>query len=185
MQGTAASPYIAKGSLPTKCKFTWGRIEGLLRSGINLDINARPGTGTVAKHWRVPNYAARWAIRSFQPSAKPLRQTQNSKGKHPPIFFLSGKSWWRKASVHHVSQNCIVRLWGVLLKRRPKNEDLRPKTPWTKTKTLWTKTKTPWTKTKTLWTKTKTIQTKTKTLRTKTKTPWTKTKTPWTKTKTS
>ena len=60
---------------------------------------------------------------------------------------------------------------GVLLKRRPKNENLRPKTPWTKTKTLWTKTKTRWTKTKTPWTKTKT--------------PWTKRKTPWTKTKTS
>ena len=70
---------------------------------------------------------------------------------------------------------------GVLLKRRPKNEDLRPKTPWTKTKTLWTKTKTPWTKTKTLWTKKKTPWTKTKTLWTKTKTPWTKTKTLWTK----
>ena len=30
----------------------------------------------------------------------------------------------------------------MLLKRRPKHEDLRPKTPWTKTKTSWTKTKT-------------------------------------------
>ena len=64
----------------------------------------------------------------------------------------------------------------VLLKRRPKNEDLRLKTPWTKTKTPWTKTKTPWTKTKTPWTKMKTPWTKTKT-------PWTKTKTPLTKTK--
>ena len=70
----------------------------------------------------------------------------------------------------------------VLLKRRPKNEDLRPKTPWTKTKTLWTKTKTLWTKTKTPWTKTKTPWTKTKTLWTKTKTLWTKTKTPLTRT---
>ena len=56
----------------------------------------------------------------------------------------------------------------MLLKRRPKNEDLRPKTQWTKTKTLWTKTKT-------LWTKTKTPLTKTKTPLTKTKTPLTKT----------
>ena len=55
----------------------------------------------------------------------------------------------------------IGEILGVLLKRRPKNEDLRPKTPWTKTKTLWTKTKTPLTKTKTLWTKTKTPLTET------------------------
>ena len=47
----------------------------------------------------------------------------------------------------------VVFFW-VLLKRRPKNEDLRPKTPWTKTKTLWTKTKTPLAKTKTPLTET-------------------------------
>ena len=68
-----------------------------------------------------------------------------------------------------------LRSMRVLLKQRPKNEDLRPKTPWTKTKTPLTKTKTLWTKTKTLWTKTKTPLTKTKTLWTKTKTPLTKT----------
>ena len=34
--------------------------------------------------------------------------------------------------------------FGMFLKRRPKNEDLRPKTPWTKTKTLRLKRRPPW-----------------------------------------
>lgn len=90
-----------------------GSVVGSVNKEASITTSAKNpvGTGAVAKHWIVPNYPARWAIRSFQPSAKPLRQRQNSKGKHPPIFFLSGKSWWKEASFHHVSKNCIVRLW--------------------------------------------------------------------------
>ena len=53
-----------------------------------------------------------------------------------PHWYLVRKKKDKKEVIHY----------RVLLKRRPKNEDLRPKTPWTKTKTLWTKTKTLWTK---------------------------------------
>ena len=88
-------------------------------------------------------------------------------------FLASQKKLEEKTQRFSKKSYVKLRTERVLLKRRPKNEDVRPKTPWTKTKTLWTKTKTPGTKTKTLWTKTKTSWTKTKTLWTKTKTPWT------------
>ena len=68
-------------------------------------------------------------------------------------FLASQKKLEEKTQRFSKKSYVKLRTERVLLKRRPKNEDVRPKTPWTKTKTLWTKTKTPWTKTKTPWTK--------------------------------
>ena len=41
---------------------------------------------------------------------------------------------WEEQTLYFIDH--WVDVFRVLLKRRPKNEDLRPKTPWTKTKTL-------------------------------------------------